>query len=384
MIKLAFSNLLRRKARTFLSVFMIAVGVLSIIALVSLIDGLFYDVQQATGELQGIMVLQKGGYGPLFSQVEVDYKEKIEHVSGVKSAEPVIITTAKSIDGKELGFSQGLDIQSIVRLIGSDFSQEETGRSVSGVEGEVVEGREIKPSEKGKVLIGTEIKEEFNKFVGSSIKINGEKFQIVGVYKTGSKMSNAGILMEIDDLRDLIGFPNDKVAFFSVSLEDPDELEKVVKLLEFKFGEKLSILNTSQFSQAISGVIGDIRLLVFAVAAIAAVVAGVGIINTMLMSVMERFKEIGALKATGWTNSNVMKMVLIESFLIGIIGGIIGISLGLSLAPLLENITGFQVLVSPMLLGETFLFAVGIGVFAGFYPAWKASKFDPIEALQME
>lgn len=359
---------------------MIAVGVLSIIALVSLVDGLFQDIQNATGSLQGIMVLQKGGYGPLYSKIDESYKQKIESIPGVDKAEPVILTPAKTVEGKGAGF----DFRGITRLIGSDFSQETEGASVSGVQGELVEGRKIMPGERGKVIIGIEVKKNLNKFPGNNIKINGRKYKIVGVYKTGSKQYNQGILMELDDLRDLIGFPKDKVAFFSVSVIDPGRIEKIVALLKFKYGEKLSILNTAQFAESLGNTLSTIRLMVFGVAAIAAIVAAVGIINTMLMSIMERFREIGALKATGWTASDIMKMILIESFIIGIMGGIAGIVAGLLLAPWLADLTGFKVYISPMLIAQTFLFAVTIGIFAGLYPAWKASRFDPVEALRAE
>ncbi len=380
MIKLAFFNLFRRKSRTLLSILMIAVGVLSIIALVSLVDGLFQDVQRATGSLQGIMVLQKGGYGPLSSHLDESYGQKIESIPGVSKVEPVILTPAKTVDGKGAGF----DFRGMTRLIGSDFSHETEGTSVSGVQGELVEGRKIRPGERGKVIIGFEVKKNLDKFPGNNIRINGKKYKIVGVYKTGSKQYNQGILMNIDDLRDLIGFPKDKVAFFSVSVIDPAKINRIVELLKFKYGEKLSILNTAQFAESLGETLSTLRLMVFGVAAIAAIVAAVGIINTMLMSVMERFKEIGALKATGWTNFDIIKMILFESFLIGLMGGIAGVVFGLVLAPYMTDITGFRVYVSPALIVQSFLFAVGIGVFAGLYPAWKASHFNPIEALRAE
>jgi len=357
---------------------MIAVGVLSIIAMVSLVDGLFKEIQDASGSLEGIMVIG-GEMGPLLSQIDEGYRSDIKSIIGVKDVEPVIISMAKSIDGKSLQ----MEFLAMVRLVGTEFSNG-AGNSVSGVNGELVDGRSPKPGETGVVMIGTEVRETFSKFPGNNIKINGEKYKVVGIYKTGSVMQNSGIIMNIDDIRDLLAFPDNKVSAFSISLINPSEIDRVVKLLEFKLPEELTIMNTSQFSESISSVLGDVRLMVFAVAAIAAIVAGVGIINTMLMSVMERFKEIGALKATGWTNSNVMRMILSESLLIGVLGGVLGIIFGLALAQLIEPITGFSMYISIELMLETFAFAVGIGVIAGAYPAWRASKVDPIEALHME
>ncbi len=357
---------------------MIAIGVLSIIALVSIVDGLFKEIQDATGSLEGIMVMG-GEMGPLFSQIDEGYKSEIESVAGVREVEPVVMATAKSIDGKSLQ----MEFQGMVRLIGTEFS-ESADNTISGVDGELVGGRVLKPGETGAVVIGTAIRDDFSKFPGNNIKINGEKYKIAGVYKTGSKLQNSGIIMAIGDLRDLLAFPEGKVSFFSISVINPAKINSVAKLLEFKLPEELDVMNTAQFSESLGSVLGDVRLMVFAVAAIAAVVAGVGIINTMLMSIMERFKEIGALKATGWTNSNVMKMILLESLLIGIIGGAVGVILGNALAPLLESVAGFRVYISTELVLETFAFAVGIGVIAGLYPAWKASRFDPIDALRAE
>ena len=129
---------------------------------------------------------------------------------------------------------------------------------------------------------------------------------------------------------------------------------------------------------------GSLRLLVGAVAAIAAIVAGVGILNTMLMSVVERFKEIGALKAVGWTNNDIMKMILYESALIGIFGGILGILAGIFVAGSIESLAGLTTAVGVGLILQAFLFALFIGVFAGLYPAYAASKMDPVEALRAE
>ena len=131
-------------------------------------------------------------------------------------------------------------------------------------------------------------------------------------------------------------------------------------------------------------VLGNLKLLVVIVSIIAAIVAGVGIINTMLMSVMERTKEIGTLKAVGWTNTNVMSMIILESAFIGIIGGIIGIAFGYFCSFMLGYLGGVPTYVTLTTIIESFVFAIVIGIVGGAYPAYVASKLDPIEALRSE
>jgi len=129
-------------------------------------------------------------------------------------------------------------------------------------------------------------------------------------------------------------------------------------------------------------IIGNLRLLAIAVALISGIVAGIGIANTILMSVLERFREIGSLKAVGWTNSNVLRMILYEAVFLGIIGGVFGIILGFVVAELISSLSGIGYYASPALIITSFLYAILLGVVAGVYPAYRASKLNPIEALR--
>jgi len=100
------------------------------------------------------------------------------------------------------------------------------------------------------------------------------------------------------------------------------------------------------------------------------------------MSVLERFKEIGALKAVGWTRQNIIRMILYESLFLGVIGGIMGIILGFSVDYTLSLFLGVKYFISPALMIESFSFALFLGLIAGLYPAYHASKLDPVEALR--
>lgn len=307
MFKLSATNLVRHKVRTFLCILGIIIGVTAIIGIVSIIDGISFDVQNAVGQMQGIMVFEKGAMGPMFSKISRDYGNELEKIPGVKHVIPTQIVVAKSVEGRsvELGMVT-------VRIVGTDYSKK-AYKTAAGIGGELLQGRSLKAGDKGKVVVGEDLMDSLNKFLGNKLEVEGEKFEIIGVYRTGSQLFNSSILMSLQDLQDLRGLPEDKVAQYNIELINPEEDEKIIKLIEFKFSEELNAISTSDFSAQIGEFLSILRLLVLAVASLSAIVAGVGILNTMLMSVTERFKEIGTLKATGWSNSNIMQMIVLES-----------------------------------------------------------------------
>ncbi len=375
MIKLSFLNLFRRKARTFLALLGVMIGVASIIVLVSIVDGLFDEVNNAIGQVQGIRVLRTGG-DPIFSRIDLSFLEKLERINGVSVVVPLVTGPIGSIDGESLFYGN-------TRITGIDFSKQAQARH-SIIPGEIVEGRDLRVGDSGVVVIGESIKKDYGKFLNQSIEVDGEKFRVVGVYSAGSPLLGSNIVMSIGDARNLLGVPSDKVSGFNIELSNPENAQAVVSAINFRFKGELKAFTASDLSEQFGSILGSFRLLVVAVAAISAIVAGVGIINTMLMSVLERFKEIGTLKAVGWSNTNIVQMVLFESVLISFFGALIGVIFGFLFGAAVKALFGLSPLITFPLLFEVFLFAFVLGVIGGAYPSFIASKMDPVDALRAE
>ncbi|MFH1256358.1 MAG: ABC transporter permease [Candidatus Diapherotrites archaeon] len=375
MLKLSFLNLFRRKTRTILSLAAIVVGVAAIIAMVSIVDGFNTQITDTFSQIKGVMVIEKDSMDPALSKIDESYVGELESWPGVYLVVPEIYDAALTIDGKPVDILQlesvtlyGADAEKLKRIKGGGFTAK------------VERGSMLNASDKASVMIGSKIAEDYKKFVGSTIGINGKKFKVKGIFSSAGFIEST-IVFRIEDLRDLVSMPSGKIAAAHVYLDNPDEDEKFASLVEFRLGEKLDAMTSSSASSEFNEILGDFRLVVFLVAGISAIVAGIGIMNTVLMSIMERSKEIGTLKATGWTDDEVVKMVLFESAFIGILGGIAGVAFG-SLLSIAISETIIQTTISLQLLLLSFAFAFFVGIIAGIYPSIVASSLDPIEAIR--
>ncbi len=375
MIKLSFLNLFRRKSRTFLGVVGIVIGVMAIIAIVSVVDGVYKEINDIVASYQGIMVMEKNTIDQTLSELDASLQNDLESVRGVRTVVKEIWLLPKTIDGKASG--ENFSISQII--YGADLTAY-TKLNNNIIIGEIYRGEMLRPGDTGYVLISKKFSEDHSKFLGTTLKLDGKNFRVKGIYEAESSLYDA-FFMSIEDAREISAFGSGKVSDFFVELRNPDQDKEIAKVIEFKLGDEVDAFSTSEMSEMVGGLLGSFRLVAFFVAAISGFVAGVGIINTMLMSVMERSKEIGTLKATGWTDWNIIKMILYESFFIGLIGGIVGIAFGFFAAEALKSF-GLNPFVSFELVLQAFAFALAVGIIAGVYPAKRAAGLDPIEAMR--
>jgi len=272
------------------------------------------------------------------------------------------------------------------------------------IEERVEEGRSITESDGFKAVVG--YSHAFGNMwdrpiqVGEKIVIEGKEFKIVGVMaKTGNPFDDQSIIVPKPILKEILNV-EDEESSITVKVAEGFEPADVGKEIERKLrrsrGEKedqetFRVSTAEQILEAFGNIFGIVQGVLVGIAAISLVVGGIGIMNTMYTSVLERTKEIGTMKAIGAKNSHILLLFLIESGLLGLVGGAIGAIIGIGFAKGGEYIGRtalgtdlLQAAIDPSLLLGALAFSFVVGSLAGLLPAYQASKLKPVDALRYE
>jgi putative ABC transport system permease protein len=240
--------------------------------------------------------------------------------------------------------------------------------------------------------------------VGRTLKIGGASFEVVGLLKskgaTGFDNSDEVLIIPLETAYEKVFGAQTvvngrrRLTDISVSAASPEVVEDVMAQMErilrrehrLKVSEELdvTVLSQSAFLDALTAITATLTVFLGAIAGISLLVGGIGIMNIMLVSVTERTKEIGLRKAVGARRRAILAQFLIETLVLSLFGGLLGIGLGWSIAAAVSaaDLIEARVTLDSVLLA--FLFAAAVGVFFGLYPAWRASRLRPIEALRYE
>ena len=398
--KLAFGNLRHRGIRSWLTILGIFIGIAAVVALISMGAGLKAAVlgQFGTLSVDKLTIQNKGtGFGPPGSTVVEKLNDNdirvIENVHGVDLVVPRLIRVVKVEYNKILSFVYVGDLPD---------SSQRADLVYSALDAQADSGRLLKAEDRGKILIGYDFAKTkvFEKYlsVGKTVQINGKDFQIVGILKKSSSFQiNNVIIIPTKDLQELLNI-NDEWDIIVAQVEDKNKIEEVAdeikntlrKDRDEDLGEEtFSVETPIQALGAVNTILNIINAIVVGIAMISLIVGGVGIANTMYTSVVERTKEIGVMKAIGAKNKDVLWIFLIESGLLGLVGGIVGALIGLGGAIGISNIANnalgselFKVSVSyPLLIGAV-SFSFILGILFGVLPALQASKLKPVDALR--
>ncbi|MBR9707231.1 MAG: ABC transporter permease [Candidatus Diapherotrites archaeon] len=377
MIVLAFYNLFRRKSRTILALIGLMIGVGAVVSLTSIVNGLYTEALDTIGQLQGVTVTQVGPTPLPFSRIDTAFASKLKSVTGVEKAIPMVVQIIGTIDDDKTTFAGPQSMSAY----GTDLADLREAGIAAAAAKNIVKGQIIKPGSK-LVMVSTTFAKDFKKTIGSSIKIQTTTYKIGGIFESQTDFFQNLIIMDIDEVRELFDFPRNKVSGYFVVPHNPADATHIGKIIDFQFEDELSAVSPTDAADRIGDVLGNLQLFALMISLISAVVAGIGVLNTMLMSVLERFKEIGVLKAVGWTDSDVIKMVLYETAMVGILGTVLGLLLGIGAASYLSATLGLLTTVDSGLLITASMFGIIISLISGVYPAYKASKLEPIEALR--
>jgi len=400
--RLAFGNLRHRGLRSWLTILGIFIGIAAVVSLISLGSGLREAVTGQFGAVNSdtLTIQNKGtGFGPPGSTVVEKLNEHdlkiIEKINGIRMIIPRLLRVVKTEYNDISGFKYSTSIP---------LEQEQIDEMYSVLGMEVAEGKLMGEGETGGVLLGSDFvkdsESEFGKTIrlSKSIKINEKEFKITGILKKMDSFQLNGILfLAQEDLENLEGVKGE-YDIFAVRVENKDNIEQIAGEIERKLRddrkeklgeESFSVQTPLQALSAVNTILNIINLIVIGIAMISLFVGGVGIANTMYTSILERTKEIGVMKAIGAKNSDILWIFLIESGLLGLVGGIVGALIGLGgafgVAQIANNALGeslFKIKLDYTLLIGSILFSFVVGITSGTLPAYQASKLKVVEALR--
>ena len=377
MIKLVISNLFRNKKRSSLTLLGVIIGVMTIISLVSISEGMAIQSSDLLEGFQGIFVYEKGAIDVPFSKLDINEITKLEKIQGVGTVVPELWVQPKNLDFT--GELQRLANMIFVVGIAPELTK---GYYIAPYYG-VSKGREIKYTDKNSIVIGSLLAEELNLQVGQNIKVGDTKYNIVGIFSSDMRMLNLMIITTLDVARDLGEIEDkDQINLFQVIPSTPEGAVELKKRLTQRFEDNYNIMSMQEGGEMLDKFIGGLSIVLWAISGIAGVVGGIGVTNTMLMSVMERTKEFGVLKAIGWKNKDLIKMIFYESIILSLVGAIIGILLSYLGVQYFTSLFGFPLAVTSNLILQAMFFALTLGVIGGIFPAYKTTKMSPIEAVR--
>jgi putative ABC transport system permease protein len=382
----AIRNILRRKLRTGLTILGIVIGVFALTVMGALAEKLNVLVDGGDEYFRTrIFVFDEGaasGFQASARPITRDLVEQIERVRGVERATPVLQTL---LDPDEIG---GFDIPELLTGIEPETWYDES------VELRVDAGRLLEPNERGVTVIGADLAERYERRVGDTIDIRGRTFEIIGVLERTLTFPDKIAYVPLRDAQEIyvenvpqgFDYRTDELATqIEVFPEDLSRAEAVAAAIEDEV-DGVRTVTPDQVADQIGQASVVFNLIIVGASVIAVIVGGLSVINTMVMTVSERVREIGLKKAVGARTRSILLEFIAEATLLGAIGGLIGLSAGWLLVVVLNAQTsgsGTTVfLVTPMLLLRSFAFATVLGALAGIYPALRAARLDPVQALR--
>ena len=398
--QMALTSLYANKMRSLLTMLGIIIGVAAVIALVSVGMGVRSNVTSSIASLGSNMLIispgssNRGGVrGAAGSMQTLKYddakaiKDKIKNIDYVS---PSVSSSYQIVYGNN-------NWNTSVQGVTPEFM---SIRSLTIGYGSFITADDMNKRNRVAVIGTTVASNLFAKDnpVGKNIRINNQPYKVVGLLESKGQ-SSVG-----QDQDDVIYIPLTTaqermlgityVQSINVQVSSQEKMEQVQAEIENLLRSRHHILagkdddfhvrNLTSLMETVSQSTSMLTLLLGAIAGISLIVGGIGIMNIMMVSVTERTREIGIRKALGATFMNIMTQFLIESMVIGIIGGIIGIIVGCGASQIIAKVGNFTTVITITPIIISFIFSVGIGLFFGIYPARKAAKLDPIEALRYE
>jgi putative ABC transport system permease protein len=393
--RIAFRNLRSRGTRSFLTVLGIFIGIAAVVSLVSMGTGLknFMDDAYSKVGYDKIMILPGVGGTMGAGGISIEpFTSKdvkiIERVRGVDMVMPLIMSlvTIEHAGQERKGF---------IGVIPNHLTDDVVGKMFGYY---VTHGRPLRTSDRDAIVIGTEfVGDMYDKPVRmhSKLTVRGHEFKVVGLLEAiGAVQKDSTIYVPWDKGKEVLGV-GDEVSMIYATAKNGFDVEKVAadirEELEDSRGKEDFAVNTlATMSAMVMSAMLAVQGLIIGMAAISLVVGGIGIMNTMYTSVLERTQEIGILKAVGARNGDIMMIFLIESGMLGTVGGVLGCMVGVGLGLLMGigaragGISAMQPDLGVHLWIGSIAFSFIVGSASGLLPAMQAANLHPVDALRYE
>jgi putative ABC transport system permease protein len=362
-------GLFRRKVRTLLTLVGIAIGIGAVVALVGISRGFESSWTEGMKTRGTDIVVNSMGSSITPKPFSADAVEKVKQVPGVAAVAGMLVDF--------------MSIESADMMI---VSARDWG-AFNWANLKIVEGRLPSDGNEPAVILGRNAAEMLKKKVGDPLQLETEELKVVGIFDGGAIVEDNSVVLPLAQFQRITGNEG-KVSVIDVRVAPgigEDELKRIEADINRAVPEARAVAASEHIrdSQAFK----MINAMSWATSLLAVLVGVLGVTNTMLMTVFERKQEICILLAIGWRRMRIMRLILWESALLGLFGGIVGVGLGAIGVRLIEDLPTIRGLlrpdVTPELLLTSVAIAVVVGVLSGIYPAWRSSRLSPSEALHV-
>ncbi len=369
-VGLVLKNLWRQRTRSLLAIAGIGLGIATIIALGAIADGMEHNL---------IATLRSGkadfsigqAHAPMIvlSSVPEARLYEIARWPEIKQAVGALVTFA-TFPGNPYFMTIGIEPEAF---------------DLGGVT--VLEGRAFSRQSEDEVLVGRLAANTLNIKPEETIEIDLKRFRVVGIYETGNLFEDGGALLPLKTLQRLKNRPAELTVIL-VQVKEGVAVNDVMARVEREYqGSLITLRSAEEFNRNYQS-LSLVRAGSWLISLLALVIGGIGVMNTMIMSVFERTREIGILRAVGWRRARILQLILGESLSLGIMAAFVGVFIGWGVARSVTLLPQVRGLIGPVYTPDLFIqaliIALVVGLAGGLYPAYRASKISPQEALRYE
>jgi putative ABC transport system permease protein len=370
LLDLSLQSLWQHKVRSFLTVLGIVMAIAAIVSLGSISEGLSNLIGEQLKFASGYITVQEAGSthmsGPPGVGVKIDLSilDEIRQIEGVQSASPQIfaISNANNV------FVVGIPLEDFEYFDLQNIGFREGGLPTEGAK---------------EVVLGYKAAESEGLKAGDSIDLGKDEYVVSGVFEELNNFIDFGAITSFgaaSDTFDYEGYASD----FIVEPADVGEVERIAAEIEERFDE-LDAVTPVESAETAGKAIDSISIFTLGIGVVASIVASIGIINTMVMAVLERKREFGIMKALGAEKNVILSLVVGEATILGVVGGVLGVAIGYAGVAAVNMAYPFPIAsASARLIAISFAYSIVLAVLAALYPAYRAVKVDAVEAMREE